>query len=217
MNKKQETDDRRSFPGYATATDLLDSWVDTLRAQASGWNDLWAKLRAGKAGFGDWTKVFVESAEAYMSFSEHAWSTMRGPGAPPWVTFRLPAKEVIPVRILKPVDPSVAIEPVRLTLLGGQRAEEPREDGRSLSVRVVVKGPYDLSLSIDDAILQDFVLKDGQLKVPDCQYIGLVLSPKHADPLAVVSFVVSRADLERSQNVDRDRMTPNILKNGGKI
>jgi hypothetical protein len=216
MANKQQKDDRGSFPGYATATDLLDSWVDTLRAQASGWNDLWVKLRAGTAGFGDWTKVVVESAEAYMSFSEHAWSTLRGPGAPPWVTFRLPAKEVIPVRILKPVDPNVAIEPVRLTLLGGQQANQPRDDSRFPSVQVVVKGPYELSLSIDDGSLQRFI-EDDQLTSPDCQYIGLVLSPKYTDPLVVVSFVVTRADLERSQNVDRNRTKLDILENGGNV
>ena len=65
--------------------------------------------------------------------------------------------------------------------------------------------------SIDDAMLEQIV-KDDQLVSPDCQYIGLVLSPKSRDPLAVVTFIVSRADLERSKTVEKNRTTFGMLK-----
>src|SRR6516165_1153136 len=83
MSKKQEPDDKRSFPGYGSADSVFVSWANTLRAQASSWNDLWIKLRAGSAEFGDWTKLWVESAEAFMSLSEQFWYTFSGSAAPP--------------------------------------------------------------------------------------------------------------------------------------
>jgi hypothetical protein len=195
MSKKQEPDDKRSFPGYGSADSVFVSWANTLRAQASSWNDLWIKLRAGSAEFGDWTKLWVESAEAFMSLSEQFWYTFSGSAAPPWVTLRLPAKDAVPVRILKAVDPKDSIEPVALTRLGAHQPDQP------LLVRVSVKGVYDLSVSVDDVNLQEFLSSNPE----EAQYIGLVFSHRHPDPIAIVNFVVSPAELKQSQLVNENR------------
>lgn len=191
-NTKLDDGDTPSFPGYAKADEVFVSWANALRAQASGWNALWGKLRDGNAGFGDWSKLFVESVEATMAFSEQFWRTLGGSSAPPWVNLPFPPKAPVPVRTLKAVSVNDAIEAVPLTRLGG---------GASVAfpVQVSVVGPYDLKLFVND---NDWTTFEQALKLKaneQLQYVGLVFSREHPDPLAIVSFRVSAENVAAGQ------------------
>ncbi len=183
-----------SFPGYDTATSLFIAWANTLRAQASSWNDFWVKLKDGNVQFSDWIQTMVGSIEAFTSLSEQAWYSLWGPAAPPWANLPFPPNAApIPVKILKAVNKDNPIDRVPLALLGeNQKAE--------LSLQVTITAPNELTLFVDDGDWKDFLKKGGQ----SGQYVGLIFSRDHIDPVAIVSFRATSDELARERTATSD-------------
>ncbi len=163
-----------SFPGYQLGKSLFVNWANALQQQASIWNDNWLKLVAGTYEMKDWYGAVGKSLEASAASVEQMMLAVGTPSSPPWVN--VPSASDVPIRVKLPLDDSHQLSVEHLTRLGN----EPKAAGAKVPTLSVTRtGDFTVSVS----------WQYDKKQAPG-QYLGLLMSNKHGEPLAILTLLV---------------------------
>jgi hypothetical protein len=162
-----------SFPGYQVGKGLFVNWANALQQQASIWNDNWVKLVGGTYEMKDWYQAVGKSMEAGAASVEQMTLALGTPSSPPWVN--VPSASDVPIRVKQPLDDSHELSVEHLTRLG----DAPKVAGTKPDLSVTRTGDFTVSVS--------WQYKRGQ---GSGQYLGLLMSNKYAEPLAILTLLV---------------------------
>jgi hypothetical protein len=163
-----------SFPGYQLGKGLFVNWTNALQQQANIWNDNWLKLVGGTYEMKDWYQAIGKSLEAGAASVEQMALALGTPSSPPWVN--VPSASDVPVRVKQPLDDSHQLSVEHLTRLG----DAPKAADAKVPVLSVTRtGDFTVSVSWQ-----------YDKKHAAGQYVGLLMSNKSAEPLAILTLLV---------------------------
>jgi hypothetical protein len=172
--KSKESPPVGSFPGYQFGKSVFVNWANAVQQQASIWNDNWLKLVGGTYEMKDWYQAIGKSLEAGAASVEQMALALGTPSSPPWVN--VPSASDVPVRVKQPLDDSHRLSVEHLTRLGDATKTA---DAKMPVLSVSRTGDFTVSVSWR----YDKDHASGR-------YLGLLMSNKYAEPLAIMTLVV---------------------------